>query len=122
MNDEMILNIEDDTFWELRASLNRTLCTVLKKMHVRDSDDAEITMKMKIRLTDQKTSDLKTGEIRMVKNPEIKFNVSHKLEYKKTDEESGTIQAADSQLVCENGIWKIKHIDDGQMKLTDYVK
>ena len=57
-----------------------------------------------------------------VKNPDIKYSVKHELKYKHDGAEAGQIQQADSYLVCEEGSWKIKRIEDGQMTIADYVK
>ena len=123
MNEQqMILSIESDAFAEIRMSFDRTLGTVLKKMKTRDSDEARITLDVSIKLENVKTTDIKTGEIMQVKNPEIKYAVKHKLEYKNDGAEAGLIQQADSYLVCEGGQWKIKPVEDGQMTIADYVK
>ena len=119
---QMIVSIESDSFAEIRLSFDRTLETVLKKMKVRDSDKAQITMSVGIKLENIKTTDTRTGEIMNVKNPEITYKINHKLEYKTAEEESGKIQQADSYIVCEGGVWKIKRIEDGQMTIDEYVE
>lgn len=122
MDNNLILSINSDAFFEIRASFDRTLNAALKKMQVRDSDKAEIDLKVNIKLTDQKALDVMTGESMTVKNPEIKYQIKHKLEYKTADEEAGTIGQADSQLICKDGVWQIQPVDTGQMTIKDFIK
>lgn len=122
MNEELVLSIGSDAFFEIRASFDRVLETVLKKMKIRDSDAANISLDVKIKLENVKTTDTRTGEVLNVKNPEIKYSIKHKLEYKNSDEESGSIQRANSYLVCDGGCWKIRPIEDGQMTIADYIQ
>ena len=122
MKNEMIMQIESDAFIDLRWKFNTVLATVLKKMKIRDSSKASITVKIDIDLTDIKTVDTRTGESLHVKNPVIGYKVNHKLEYKSEAGEEGTIQSADSYLAFEDGQWKIRKVEDGQMTIADYVQ
>ena len=122
LEEAMIMSIDSDAFAEVRLSFDRILNTVFKKMKLRDSDKAGITINVEIALKDIKTTDTRTGEIMHVKNPEIKYTIKHKLEYKNEESEGGEIQRADSYLVCEDGQWKIKPIENGQMTVNDYIK
>ena len=119
----IVMSIDSVAFAEIKLSFDRVLAAVLKKMRIRDSDQAKITMDVSISLQNVKTTDLKTGEILNVKNPEIKYKINHKLEYKSNeDKEEGVIQQADSFLACVNGEWVIKPIEDGQMTINEYIK
>ena len=122
MDEALVMSISSDAFWEVRASFDRVLETVFKKMRTRDSDAADISLDIKIKLDNVKTTDAKTGEIVFVKNPEIKYSIKHKLEYKNSDAESGSIQRANSYLVCKDGKWEIRPIEDGQMTIADYME
>lgn len=121
-NNDMVMSISSDAFIDLRWKFDNVLATVLKKMKIRDSDTASITVKMDIKLENVKTVDSKTGEYLEVKNPTISFKVNHKLEYKSEAGEEGTIQRADSFLDCIDGKWVIRPVEDGQMTITDYVQ
>ena len=118
----MVMSIDSAAFAEVRMSFDRILNAVFKKMKIRDSDQATITLNIGIKLENVKTTDMKTGEVLNVKNPQIKYKVNHKLEYKNEDSEDGQIQQADSYLTCEDGQWQIRKIEDGQMTIGDYVK
>ena len=107
---------------DLRWKFDNVLSTVLKKMKIRDSDQATITVKIDIKLTDTETVDSRTGERIHAKNPTIGYKVQHKLEYKSESGEEGTIQSADSYLDCVDGQWMIRPIEDGQLTIEDYVK
>ena len=123
MKEEMIMSIDSDAFSEIRSSFDRVLETVLKKMKIRDSDAARVSLDINIKLENIKTTDVRTGEILNVKNPQIKYKVNHKLEYKNEDSEEGTIQQADSYLYCDKkGQWAIRRIEDGQMSLDDIIQ
>ena len=113
MKEDMLLSISSDAFIDVRGSFDRILETVLKKMEIRDSDKAAITLDIGITLENVKTTDTATGEVLNVKNPEIKYSIKHKLDYKAGETETGSIRKADSYLVCENGQWKIRPIEDG---------
>ena len=118
----MIITISDEAFISMREAVDQQLCTTLKMMKIREADKATISLDIKIRMEDVKTTDLKTGEILMVKNPEFEYSVKHKLEYKNPESETGEIKRTNSYLACEDGIWKIKRIEDGQMTISDYVQ
>ena len=123
MKNDMLMSIGADAFAEVRWSFDRILNTVLKKMKIRDSDQAAITLAVDIKLENVRTANTETGEILNVKNPRITYKVSHKLTYKNEDSESGEIQQADSFLVCgKDGQWMIRQIEDGQMEMQDYVQ
>ena len=122
MDNKMEMSINSDAFWEVREKFDRVLATVFKKMQVRDSDQATITLQVGIKLENVKTMDSRTGEIVNVKNPEIKYSVKHKLEYKNSESEEGTIQRTDSYLVCDGGKWIVRPVEDGQMTIYDLAK
>lgn len=122
MKENMIMSIDSDAFVDLRWKFDNVLSTVLKKMKIRDSDQATITVKIDIKLTDMETVDSRTGERIHAKNPTIGYKVQHKLEYKSESGEEGTIQSADSYLDCVDGQWMIRPIEDGQLTIEDYVK
>lgn len=122
MKEGMVLSIDSDAFAEIRLSFDRVMETVFKKMRTRDSDEAKITLDVTISLENVKTTDLKTGEIMQVKNPNIKYAIKHKLEYKNDGAEAGQIQRADSYLACVDGRWQIFPIEDGQMTIAEYVQ
>ena len=113
MKEIMTMQIEAPAFAGVRESLNKVLNTVFKKMTTRDSDEAAITLEIKIKLNNMKTEDIKTGQKIDVKNPEIRYNVKHKLDYKSSDAEQGSIQNADGYLTCVDGSWQIRPIEDG---------
>ena len=122
MKENMSMSIDSDAFVDLRWKFDNVLSTVLKKMKIRDSDQATITVKIDIKLTDMETVDSRTGERIHAKNPTIGYKVQHKLEYKSESGEEGTIQSADSYLDCVDGQWMIRPIEDGQLTIEDYVK
>lgn len=122
MKKEMVMSISSEAFTDLRWKFDSVLAAVLKKMEIRDSDFASITVKADIKLTDTETMDVKTGEKLHVKNPTIGYKVNYKLEYKSESGEEGTIQQADSFLDCVDGKWIIRPVEDGQMTISDYVQ
>lgn len=122
MNKGIEISFNSDAFYEIRASLDKTLNTVFKKMKTRDSDQATIDLRIGIKLENVKTVDSRSGETMTVKNPEIKYKVTHKLEYKNSESEEGTIQRTDSYLACEGGQWVIRPVEDGQMTIQSYVQ
>ena len=122
MKDEMIMSIRQDAFIDMCCSFDNVLAAVLKKMKIRDSDQATITLKVDIKLTDLRTVDSRSGEIMHVKNPTISYKVNHKLGYKSDSGEEGQISREDSYLTFEDGRWIIKPVEDGQMTIDDYVK
>ena len=123
MEKEIIMSITSEPFADLRWSFDRVLAAVLKKMEIRDSDSADITLKVKIRFDHVKTMDSSTGEMIEARNPSIQYKVNHKLEYKSNeDSEEGTFQRADSYLALVDGQWTIRPIEDNQMKIEDYME
>jgi hypothetical protein len=122
MKEGMMISISSEAFTDLRWKLDNVMATVLKKMKIRDADQASITLKIDIKLTDTETVDSRTGEKLHVKNPTIGYKVNHKLEYKNESGEEGTIQAADSYLDCIDGKWVIRPVENGQMTIEDYAK
>ena len=118
----MVMDIADYAFADVRDSFNRVLNAVLKKMHVRDSDESDITLKVTIKLQNVKTTDARTGEILDIKRPEIGYKVTHKLSYKTESQEEGSIQQEDSQIVFnpESQQWEIWPITQ-QMTIAQYM-
>jgi len=122
MKEGMAISISSEGFTDLRWKLDNVMAAVLKEMKIRDADQASITVKIDIKLTDTETVDSRTGERLHVKNPTIGYKVNHKLEYKSESGEEGTIQQADSFLDCVDGQWLIRPVEDGQMTISDYVE
>ena len=120
----LILNLEGDAFGALRGDFNRILKTTLNNMEQKESETAEITVKLKINLREEQTPDLDISShsaMRDISVPSFTHKVSSVMQIK--DEASGFLRG-EYELVWDRelGDYVMRPIDNGQQTIDDYQK
>lgn len=111
------LNLNDDTFNALKTDFNVVLKKTLHNMEQKESEAAELTVKLKISL--ERTKQASGDDIpRDVIIPKFDHKVSSVMQYK--DEKTGTL-GGNYELVWdkERGEWVMREIIDGQQNIFD---
>lgn len=119
-NDVLALTIESDTFNGLKTDFDHVLRKTLKNMEQKDSEQAELTLKLKISLEKDSVPDFSKSDdtMRNIVCPTFAHKISSVMQIKcvKNGEFGG-----DYELVWdeEAGDYVMRPIDDGQGSLFD---
>lgn len=115
------LSLDGDTFNAMKTDFNLMLRRTLSTMERKESEQAEITIKLKINLTKDQTQDLDIlayDAKRDIIRPKFDHKVSSVMQYK--DEASGTL-GGNYELIWdkEHGDYVMREITNGQTSLFD---
>lgn len=116
------LTLSSDTFNALKSDFDQVLRKTLTNMENKDSEQAELTVKLKISLTKDEAPNfdsLDRDAKREVVKPKFDHKVSSVMQIK--DEQTGTL-GGNYELVWDGelGQYVMKEIKDGQYSLFDY--
>jgi len=113
---EWPVNINDNTFMDMKADFNNVLKKTLTNMELKESDAAEITLKLKITVTRENSPF--EEPIREIVVPKFDHRVSSVMQIK--DEAIGSL-GGNCELVFDTiaGEWVMREIDTGQQSLFD---
>lgn len=105
--------IESDLFMDLRAAFNRVLDRTLHNMKSKDSDTAEVTIKLNVKFKDE----YQDGDESVV-TPEFSHKVTSISKFK--DEESGR-DSGEYAIIFddETGVPILRRINDNQISIDD---
>lgn len=120
--DDKPLNLDSDTFEEMKSDFADVMTVTLANMIDRKCDEAAITIKLGISLKKDAAPDLEAGEpgkTRPIVRPVITHKIGTQLTMKY--EQVGNM-AGDYELVqLEGGEFVMRAVDDGQRTLFDRV-
>lgn len=118
LNQKLNMNIESGAFDSLRDDFNKILKRTLANMEKKESDAAEITLKLKINLLRRTIPDYTGSQPaeREALQPKIEHKIGSVMQIK--DEECGFLKG-EYELVLDDSIgdYVIRPIDDGQIDL-----
>lgn len=117
----LVLNLESDTFADMKADFNKVLKRTLNNMEMKGSDIAEMTIKLKINLLEAEAPDydiVSHHATREIIKPVFSHKVSSLFQIK--DEESGVLKG-DYELVWDKeiGDFVMKPITSSQQSFFD---
>lgn len=120
-NDILKLNINSNAFENLKADFDKVLRRTLGNMQIKESDEATLTLKLSIKLTDMEVPDFDAAypnAMRKIHKPRFDHKVSSVMQIK--TEESGHLKG-EYELVWDEEAqdFVMKPIDDGQRTLFD---
>ena len=112
------LNLNGDTFNALKSDFNMVLRKTLSNMEVKGSEEAELTVKLKIKLKKERDPFAGEGIPREMAVPKFDHKVSSVMQIK--DELTGSL-GGNYELVWdgERGEYILREIVDGQMNMFD---
>lgn len=113
---DITLNMESDAFNVMRHDFNEVMNTTLRNMAKKDSDFAEVTVKLKITLMEAVQPI--DGSFRNYTRPHLSHKISSVMQVR--DEKSGAF-TGDYELVLdkETKEYVMRPVDDEQMSLFD---
>lgn len=120
-NDILKLNINSNAFENLKADFDKVLRRTLGNMQIKESDEATLTLKLSIKLTEMEVPDFDAAypnAMRKIHKPRFDHKVSSVMQIK--TEESGHLKG-EYELVWDEEAqdFVMKPIDDGQRTLFD---
>lgn len=120
-NDILKLNINSNAFENLKADFDKVLRRTLGNMQIKESDEATLTLKLSIKLTDMEVPDFDAAypnAMRKIHKLRFDHKVSSVMQIK--TEESGHLKG-EYELVWDEEAqdFVMKPIDDGQRTLFD---
>lgn len=120
-NDILKLNINSNAFESMKADFDKVLKRTLVNMQNKESDEATLTLKLSISLTEMEVPDFESASpnaMRKIHNPRFDHKVSSVMQIK--TEESGHLKG-EYELVWDEEAqdFVMKPIDDGQRTLFD---
>lgn len=120
-NDILKLNINSNAFENLKADFDKVLRRTLGNMQIKESDEATLTLKLSIKLTEMEVPDFDAAypnAVRKIHKPRFDHKVSSVMQIK--TEESGHLKG-EYELVWDEEAqdFVMKPIDDGQRTLFD---
>lgn len=120
-NDILKLNINSNAFENLKADFDKVLRRTLGNMQIKESDEATLTLKSSIKLTEMEVPDFDAtypNAMRKIHKPRFDHKVSSVMQIK--TEESGHLKG-EYELVWDEEAqdFVMKPIDDGQRTLFD---
>lgn len=114
---EWEMNLKSDAFNSMKDDFNKVIKRTLLNMENKDSEDAEITVKLKINLTKNEAG-IENGEKKYTTIPRFSHKVSSVMQIK--DELSGSLGGNYELVWCEERQeWIMKEIRDGQSSFFD---
>lgn len=120
-NDILTLNINSNAFQAMKDDFDKVLKRTLGNMQVKESDEATLTLKLNISLTEMDVPDFDSAypnAMRKIHKPRFDHKVSSVMQIK--TEESGHLKG-EYELVWDEDAqdFVMKPIDDGQRTLFD---
>lgn len=120
-NDILKLNININAFENLKADFDKVLRRTLGNMQIKESDEATLTLKLSIKLTEMEVPDFEAAypnAMRKIHKPRFDHKVSSVMQIK--TEESGHLKG-EYELVWDEDAqdFVMKPIDNGQKTLFD---
>lgn len=115
MNEKNNITIESDLFMDLRAAFNRVLNRTLHSMKSKDSNSAEITIKLNVLFNDE----YQDGDENIIM-PKFSHKITSISKFK--DEENG--RDSGEHVICyddETETFTLKHINENQVSMDDEV-
>lgn len=106
---ELVLDINTDTFKELKENFNTIIGEVLTNVVGRNLAEADINIGVHLAFDNPAP-----GQFR---NPKIEHKI--KAVFKQTAEKSGSLAPANMELVKDGEKWVLKPVDDGQQDMFD---
>lgn len=119
---EIPVKIESKCFEGFRNDFDESLYNAISTMQKKDSDEAEITMKITIKTISEVVTDEEQGqqnEMKIVKRAYISHKIASKIALK--SEKAGNIAKGDSNIEFDKRLqcYVLRKIDDGQMSMFD---
>ena len=117
----LVLTLDSNAFEKMKGDFNKILKRTLGNMQTKGSDEATLTLKLNISLTEQDVPDYDSpnpAAMKTIQNPRFDHKISSVMQIK--NQESGTLNG-DYELVWDDSIqdYVMKPINDGQMSFTD---
>lgn len=120
-NDILTLNIDSNAFAAMKEDFNKVLRRTLSNMQTKESDEATLTLKLNIRLTEMVVPDYSSHDTfatRTIHNPRFDHKINSVMQIK--TEESGSLKG-EYELVWDEDEqdFVMRPIDNGQRTLFD---
>lgn len=120
-NNVLILNLDSNAFSAMKEDFNKVLRRTLGNMKIKESDEATLTLKLSIKLTETDVPDFDAADetaMKKIHKPRFDHKISSVMQIK-TDE-SGSLKG-EYELVWdeESEDWIMKPIDNGQRSFFD---
>jgi hypothetical protein len=116
--EDILLDINTETFKALKDDINFMLKNVLQNMQERDLAECDMNIKLHVGF-EKSTSGDSTSTVPVFINPVIKHDIQ--AVFKQTAKKGGSLAPANTMLVfdAERQAFVLRHIDDGQQDIFD---
>lgn len=117
----LVLTLDSNAFAKMKEDFNNVLKKTLGNMRIKESNDATLTLKLNISLTETEAPDFDSANVnamRKIHKPRFDHKISSVMQIK--NEESGSLKG-EYELVWDEDLedWIMKPIDNGQRSLFD---